>query len=130
MDWISEDSALSGLARVSQTQVIPLGAKYLQTPICTQFEGVYTKSYVNFNNGEIAFSNTEQLPMLRARSTEFIGKTNAQIKALMSGVMLCYELATPIEIDTTPENLTAISGENNVYGDTNGDTTVEYYIEV
>lgn len=42
----------------------------------------------------------------------------------------CYPLATPTEITTTPENLTAISGENNVYADTNGDTTVEYYIEV
>lgn len=131
LDWITEDSVLSGLARVSQNQVIPLGAKYLQTPICTQFEGVYTKSYVNFNNGEIGFSNSEQSPFIRARSTEIVGKTNTQIKALMSGVMLCYELATPIEITTTPENLTALSGQtNNVYSDTNGDTTVEYYIEV
>lgn len=43
---------------------------------------------------------------------------------------VCYPLATPIEITTTPENLTAVSGENNVFADTNGDTTVEYYIEV
>ena len=45
-------------------------------------------------------------------------------------LQMLYKLATPIEITTTPENLTAISGENNVYGDNNGDTTVEYYIEV
>lgn len=51
-------------------------------------------------------------------------------KASLSGKYCVYELVTPIEITTTPENLTAISGENNVYGDTNGDTTVEYYIEV
>lgn len=43
----------------------------------------------------------------------------------------CYPLATPIEITTTPEILTALSGQtNNVYSDTNGDTEVEYYIEV
>lgn len=42
-------------------------------------------------------------------------------------VTLVATLATPIEITTTPENLTAISGENNVYGDTNGDTEVEYF---
>lgn len=41
-------------------------------------------------------------------------------------VTLVATLATPIEITTTPENLTAISGENNVYGDTNGDTEVKY----
>lgn len=45
-------------------------------------------------------------------------------------VTLVATLATPIEITTTPENLTALSGQNNVYGDTNGDTEVEYYIEV
>ena len=47
-------------------------------------------------------------------------------KTAMSGVMIVYELATPIEITTTPENLTALSGQNNVYGDTNGDTEVKY----
>lgn len=130
LDWIKEDSSVSGLARVNTVQVAPLGAKYLQIPICTQYEGVYSKGFNAFNNGEVAFSNSEALPMIRARSTEFVGKTNAQIKALMSGVMLCFELETPIEITTTPENLTAISGENNVYSDTNGDTEVEYYIEV
>lgn len=45
-------------------------------------------------------------------------------------IFFYHEKASPIEITTTPENLTAISGENNVYSDTNGDTTVEYYIEV
>ena len=37
-----------------------------------------------------------------------------------------YELNTPIEIDVTPEVISAIVGENNVYSDTNGDTTVQY----
>ena len=118
------------MARVNTAQVSPLGAKYLQIPICTEFEGVYSRGYNLFNYGEIGFSNAESAPMIRARSTEFIGKTNAQIKALMSGVMLCYELLTPTEITVTPENLTAISGMNNVFSDTNGDTEVKYYVEV
>ena len=50
-------------------------------------------------------------------------------KAAMSGVMLVYELATPTEITTTPENLTAIIGENNVFSDTNGDTAVKVEID-
>lgn len=57
--------------------------------------------------------------------------TKEQFEAKYSGnIEFVYELATPIEITTTPENLTALSGQNNVYSDTNGDTTVEYYIEV
>ena len=37
-----------------------------------------------------------------------------------------YELATPFDIDLTPEVISAVVGENNVYSDTNGDTTVQY----
>ena len=43
-----------------------------------------------------------------------------------NNVQLLLDMLTPIEITTTPENLTAISGENNVYADTNGDMEVKY----
>ena len=56
--------------------------------------------------------------------------TGADFKTAMSGVMFVYELATPIEITTTPENLTAISGENNVYADTGDLTEVAYFEHV
>ena len=39
---------------------------------------------------------------------------------------LVYPLATPFEIDLTPEVISAIVGTNNVYSDTNGDTEVQY----
>lgn len=53
--------------------------------------------------------------------------TKEQFEAKYSGnIEFVYELATPIEITTTPENLTALSGQNNVYSDTNGDTEVKY----
>lgn len=44
-------------------------------------------------------------------------------------IKVVYELATPIEITTTPENLTAITGVNTVYSDTNGDTEVKVKID-
>ena len=37
-----------------------------------------------------------------------------------------YELATPFDIDLTPEVISAVVGTNNVYSDTNGDTTVKF----
>ena len=43
-----------------------------------------------------------------------------------SGVYLAYELATPFDIDLTPEAISAIVGTNNVNSDTNGDTTVQF----
>ena len=44
----------------------------------------------------------------------------------VTGKKLIYELDTPFDIDLTPEVISAVVGENNVYSDTNGDTTVQF----
>ncbi|MBQ1573652.1 MAG: hypothetical protein IIZ78_21215, partial [Clostridiales bacterium] len=41
-------------------------------------------------------------------------------------VQFVYELATPFDIDLTPVQIRALMGENNVYSDTNGNTTVKF----
>lgn len=41
-------------------------------------------------------------------------------------LQVVYELATPFDIDLTPEVISAVVGTNNVYSDTNGDTTVQF----
>ena len=46
-------------------------------------------------------------------------------KAAMSGVQLCYELATPITYQLTPQEVSTIVGLNNIWADT-GDVSVEY----
>ena len=48
-------------------------------------------------------------------------------KTAMSGVYLVYELATPVTYQLTPTQISAIVGTNNVFTDTNGDTSLEYY---
>ena len=52
--------------------------------------------------------------------------TENDVKTAMNGVMLVYELATPFDIDLTPEVISAVVGTNNVYSDTNGNTTVKF----
>ena len=47
-------------------------------------------------------------------------------KTAMSGVYLVYELATPVTYQLTPTQISAIVGTNNVFTDTNGDTSVMY----
>ncbi len=47
-------------------------------------------------------------------------------KTDMSGHYIAYELATPIEIDISPEHLYANVGQNNVFHDCNGTTEVKY----
>ena len=51
--------------------------------------------------------------------------TTAEFKSAMSGVQLCYELATPIVYDLTPTEVKTLLGANNIFADT-GDCSVEY----
>lgn len=54
-------------------------------------------------------------------------QTLEQFKTWFSNnVQLLLQLATPFDIDLTPEVISAVVGENNVYSDTNGDTTVQF----
>lgn len=41
-------------------------------------------------------------------------------------MMIVYELATPIEIQLTPHEITAFVGANNIWHDANGDTIVKF----
>lgn len=41
--------------------------------------------------------------------------------------LLVYELATPVTYQLTPTQISAIVGTNNIFTDTNGDTSLEYY---
>ena len=53
--------------------------------------------------------------------------TVADFKAAVSGYKYIYELATPTPITlANPIELTALAGVNNVFGDTDGNTSVEY----
>ena len=52
----------------------------------------------------------------------------ADFRAAVSGVQLCYELATPFEITLTPTQIDMLQGENNLWSDA-GDSTLTYYAE-
>ena len=41
-------------------------------------------------------------------------------------IVLCYPLATPKKIQLTPQQITAIVGDNTIWSDANGDIEVEY----
>ena len=51
--------------------------------------------------------------------------TTAEFKSAMSGVQLCYELATPQTYQLTPTEVATLLGDNTIWADT-GDTEVEY----
>lgn len=125
-NWVSENTALSGLARINVAEVSPLGAVYNQIPICSQYEGKAPKSYSQFADGEIAFSNSESQPMIRMRDGNTSGMTDAQIKTYMSGVTFCYELATPQTYNLTPTQVLTLLGQNYVSHDGGGTISLVY----
>lgn len=50
-------------------------------------------------------------------------------KTAMSGVQLCYELATPIEFTFPSVNIPTLNGTNNIWADS-GDIEVEYLADI
>ena len=51
----------------------------------------------------------------------------AIFKAVMLGVQLVYELATPIEYPLTPAQLKTLKGANVIFTDLNGNITPTYW---
>ena len=62
---------------------------------------------------------------LYVRDDAHIDDTPADFKAYLSGVQLCYTLATPTTIQCDPQQIQTLQGQNNVWADS-GDVTVEY----
>ena len=52
----------------------------------------------------------------------------ADFKTAMSGVQLCYELATPQTYTLTPQTINTLAGVNNVWADS-GDCSITYYAD-
>ena len=63
---------------------------------------------------------------VRLRDEDYYNVDENTFKTAMSGVMLAYELATPFDIDLTPQQIEALIGINNVWHDGNGNTEVKY----
>lgn len=90
-------------------------------------------SYANSADANMSVDNTirfygsEQYNFSRCliRDDSKASLTDDQFKATVTGDII-YELATPFDIDLTPVQIRALVGQNNVFGDTNGDTTVKF----
>ena len=65
------------------------------------------------------------LKQLRVKDDNYDDATTEEFRAAMTGVQFVYELAEPIEIQLTPQQVNSLLGANNIWADT-GDTEVEY----
>ena len=57
----------------------------------------------------------------------YFNKTQSEWKTLAIDIQILVPLATPQEITLTPEQITALKGENTIWSDADGDIEVTYY---
>lgn len=93
--------------------------------VCSQYIQK-AKVFSLLANGEMAFGsgyvNSSTCSVI-IKDTRYNDATS--FKSAMSGVQLVYELATPIEIQLTPQTISTLKGVNNVWSDA-GSVDVEY----
>jgi hypothetical protein len=125
LDWISETGYVTGLFRAGLTGVSPI-VPWSETFICSCFTYSSTHAYASIANGEVANTNTESVPILRARWEAYQNYTNEQFKSAMGGqYILCPITPTIIPI-TSSTRVKTISGDNNIYSNT-GDCELKYF---
>lgn len=93
--------------------------------VCTQYAWNSTPNVTptNMSDGQISASpyfNRRTVMVKDSRYTDA-----ATFKTAVSGVMLCYELETPITISLTPTQVSSLLGNNNIWADS-GDVDVVY----
>ena len=88
---------------------------------CSIFKGVNVASLSNLNNNEMSVDTNGYLQI---RADDY--STDVEFETAMSGVMLAYELATPIVIDVPSISVFAENGTNNIVSDCIGDVSVSY----
>ena len=69
----------------------------------------------------MAFTSANQL---RIRDATYASASD--FKTAMDGVMLCYEVANPAEVQLTPHQIRSLYGNNTIFADT-GNVALEYW---
>lgn len=115
-------------AKVAYIELSP-AAKYTQTPISNLFNGVSNTPYQDLNFEEFAFTtNTDYKDYINIKSNVITSASDlASWRTWLSNnnLQICYELATPIELQLTPEQIRTLEGTNNITTNMTG-MTMEY----
>ena len=92
--------------------------------ICSDYPlAPYSYVYGNTQDKVIGVSTTGRTAIY---DTDTLSMTAEQFKTAMSGVIFVYELATPITLAITSQDIPTLSGENNIFSNC-GDTDIEYF---
>jgi hypothetical protein len=87
--------------------------------------GVQAKydSVTSLTNGQFAYGSSNKRFVFK--NTDYVDVADFKTWLANNNMQVAYELATPFDIDLTPEVISAVVGVNNVFADC-GETTVKY----
>jgi len=116
--WVNEGN---GVARIDGAQY---DLKFQGSVICSIYNGGSTQ------DGGIYVGNAQSYPLIRIKdATRITSETTAeQIKTLVTGGQVAFELYEPTTIQLTPAQVSTLLGLNNIFADT-GDISLSYFTQ-
>ena len=86
-----------------------------QVGLCNKY--VYETSYTNVNgtNNSIAFNNATVKSQFLIHDDRVTSSNDIATDLATTPIEYCYPLATPIEVDLTPTQISTLLGENNLW---------------
>ena len=108
-------NALSNVKRISASETANAKCSYYTTK---SENDVYT----HLQDKIIAIASSGKVQIWDSAYSD-----EQSFKNSLDGVIFAYELATPIDIDLTPVQISALVGTNNITSDLGGDVEVDYY---
>jgi hypothetical protein len=97
------------------------------TIMLTTYNGISQASTTS-SGDNYAWVNPQGIVCIKDTSQASL--TAEQFKERVDGLMLVYELATPIEISLTPQQMQTLSGQNNIWSNTNGGMYLVYQLPI
>lgn len=120
-----DTSAIASL--VKNNNCICSNYKTLESPTGTNISANDYFVAINKKDDGTAYSGNYGIGTLVVKDTNYTDVST--FVTGMSGVKLCYKLATPFTVQlTAQDNITTLLGQNNIWSDT-GNTTIEYYAD-
>lgn len=120
--WYSSPAAGRTRFRASITDIERISSPNIVAPmLCSAYK---TETANNTYTGKQGISLQQNAADVYVYDPQTESMTTEEFKSAMSGVQLCYKLATPIVYDLTPTEVTLLLGENNIWSD--GEMTLTY----
>ena len=122
-DLGSRSWTLSSTPHVFYNSIGNLKPGYDTYLLCEQYKK-FNGYFADMGNNQICVNNTYPIIYIRNDNCD----TSSDIETALTNCGLVYELATPYTVQLSAKQVRALSGVNNVFGDT-GETEVKYLAE-